>query len=59
MKSSIKGFFSKYDRIHGKLWIWSDVLMKFLMENFTVCAVYRLTEKIWAENIFADKGITC
>ena len=39
MKFSIKNFFSKYDHIHSFLQIWSDLLKKFLMENFIFCAV--------------------
>ena len=34
MKFSIKDFFIKYDQIHRKLRIWSDLLKKLLMENF-------------------------
>ena len=33
MKFSIKDFFSKCDQIRRKLWIWSHLLKKFLMEN--------------------------
>ena len=39
MKFSIKGFFSKCDQIRRKLRIWSNLLRKFLMENFIFCAV--------------------
>ena len=39
MKFSIKDFFSKYDQIRRKLWIWSHLLNKSLMENFIFCAV--------------------
>ena len=35
MKFSIKDFFSKCDQIHGFLWIWSHLLEKPFMENFT------------------------
>ena len=38
MKFSVKDFFSKCDQMRGKLRIWSHLLMKFLMENFTFCA---------------------
>ena len=34
MKFSIKDFFSKCDLIRRKLWIWSHLLKKSLMENF-------------------------
>ena len=39
MKFSIKDFFSKCDQIRRKLWIWSHLLKKSLMENFMFCAV--------------------
>ena len=38
-KFSIKDFFSKCDQIRKKLWIWSRLLKKSLMENFIFCAV--------------------
>ena len=41
MKFSIKNFFSKCDQIRRKLRIWSLLLKKSLMENFTFCAVQR------------------
>ena len=34
MKFSIQDFFSKCDQIRRKLWIWSHLLKKFLIENF-------------------------
>ena len=39
MKFSIEDFFSKYDQIRRKLWIWSHLLKKSLMENFIFSAV--------------------
>ena len=40
MKFSIKDFFSKCDLIRRKLWIWSHLLEKSLMENFIfLCSV--------------------
>ena len=39
MKFSIKNFFSKCAQIRRKLWIWSHLLKKCLMENFIFCAV--------------------
>ena len=39
MKFSIKDFFSKCDQTRKKLQIWSHLLKKSLMENFTFCAV--------------------
>ena len=39
MKFSIKEFFSKCDQICRKLWIWSRLLKKSLMENFIFCVV--------------------
>ena len=41
-KFSFKNFFSKSDQIRRKLWIWSNLLNKSLMENFIFCAVYVL-----------------
>ena len=40
MKFSIKDFFSKCDQIRSFLRIWSHLLKKSLMENFTFCAVH-------------------
>ena len=39
MKLSIEDFFSKCDQIRSKLWIWSHLQKKSLMENFIFCAV--------------------
>ena len=39
MKFSIKDFFCKCDQIHRKLWIWSHLLKKLLMQNFIFCTV--------------------
>ena len=39
MKFSIKDFFSKCDQNRRKLWIWSNLLKKSLMENFIFCTV--------------------
>ena len=36
---SMKSFFSKYDQIRSKLWIWSHLLKKSLMENIIFCVV--------------------
>ena len=38
MKFPINDFFSKCDQIHRQLRIWSHLLKKSLMENFTFCA---------------------
>ena len=43
MKFSIKGFFSKCDQIRRKLWIWSHLLKKSLMENSIFCVVLPMT----------------
>ena len=37
---SMKDFFSKCDQIRKKLRIWSHLLKKSLMENFSFWAVY-------------------
>ena len=39
MKFFINDFFSKCDQIHRKLWIWSHLLKKSLIENFIFCAL--------------------
>ena len=39
MKFSIKDSFGKCDQIRRKRQIWSHLLQKSLMENFTFCAV--------------------
>ena len=41
MKFSIKDFFSKCEQIRRKLYIWSHLLKKSLMENCIFCAVTR------------------
>ena len=43
IKFSITDFFSKCNRICRKLPIWSHLLKKSLMENFTFCTVFRAT----------------
>ena len=35
----MNGFFSECDKIHRKLWIWSHLLKKYLIENFFFSAV--------------------
>ena len=39
MNFSMKDFFSKCHQICRKLWIWSHLLKKSLLENFIFCAV--------------------
>ena len=46
MKFFIKDFFSKFDQIRSKQWIWSHLLQKSLMENFTFSAVLKLDNTI-------------
>ena len=46
IKFSIKDFFSKCDQFPRKLWIWSHLLKKSLMENFTFCAVMALWQQM-------------
>ena len=41
-KFFIKDFFSKYNQIRRKLWIWSRLVRKFLVENFIFFAVRRM-----------------
>ena len=40
MKFSIKDFFSKCEQIRRKLWVWSHLLKKSLLENLIFCAVF-------------------
>ena len=42
MKYSIKDFLSKCDQIRSFLLIWSHLLKKSLIENFSFCAVVSL-----------------
>ena len=42
MKYSIKDFLSKFDQIHRKLRIWSNLLKKSLMENFIFLKIFYL-----------------
>ena len=58
MKFSIKDVLSKCDQIRKKLWIWSHLLKKSLMENFIFCAVDVLIEySDMKEAIKNPKGI--
>ena len=41
-KSSVRGFFSKYDQICSLLLIWSHLLKKSQMENFIFCSMFQL-----------------
>ena len=54
MKFSIKNFFSKCDQFRRKLWIWSHLLRKSIMENFIFCVVEHLwafaSERHWLTN---------
>ena len=45
MKLFIKVFSSKCNQVHRKLWAWSHLLKKSLMENFNFCDVAPL--KLW------------
>ena len=40
VKFSMKGYLSKCDQIRSFLRIWSHLLKKSLMENFTFCSVF-------------------
>ena len=51
MKFAIKDFFSKRDQIRWKLRIWSNLLKKSLMANFTFCAVRLTINKIYFETV--------
>ena len=42
-KMKFKDFFSKCDQIRRKMWTWSHLLKKSLMENFIFYAVLMFT----------------
>ena len=44
MKFSMKDCFSKCDQVHRKLCFWSHLLKKYLMDNFSFCAVRNKNE---------------
>ena len=48
MKCSIKDFFSKCDQIRRKLRIWSNLLKKSLIENFILCVVCNVNNRLMA-----------
>ena len=50
MNFTIKDFFSKCHQIRRKLRIWSHLLKKSLMENFTFCAVGIVERRIFEGN---------
>ena len=55
MEFSNKDFFSKYDQIRRKQWIWSHLPKNSLMENLFFCAVRDI--KIRTRNNFlTDHG---
>ena len=52
MKFSVKYFFSKCDQIRKYfLPIWSHLLTKFSMENFSFCAVGPIKARLLSLNI--------
>ena len=53
MKFFIKYFFSKCAQIRMKMWDWSHLPKKSLMENFIFCAVYRAIGR----NLLKDKQL--
>ena len=58
MKFSIKVFFSKCDQIRCSLRIWSHLLKKSSMENFSFCAVLCQLIECDIGNIFLEKPYT-
>ena len=54
LKFSVKDLFSKCDQILRKLRIWSHLLKKSLMENFSFCAVNAVQCIIIYEFIFCE-----
>ena len=55
-KFSIKDFFTKCDQIRRKLWIWSHLLKKSLMENFILCDRWFVFNKHCNKNIYFDNS---
>ena len=58
MKLPVKDFFSQWDPIHRKQWIWSHLLKKSLMENFSFCAVSTFINTIWDADLADMQLIT-
>ena len=58
MKLSVKDFFSQWDPIHRKQWIWSHLLKKSLMDNFSFCAVSTFINTIWDADLADMQLIT-
>ena len=59
MEVFIKDFFSTCDQIDWKLWIWSYLLKKSLIENFNFCAmVVVIVITLRRENYRKSYGIT-
>ena len=50
----IKEFFSKCDQIRSFLRVWSNLLMKSLMENFIFCAVCVRSFLVFSEGIVIE-----
>ena len=64
IKFSIKDLFSKCDQIHSKLWIWSRLLKRSLMENLIFRAVHinfiaiRISTLFMKENLLKARKVT-
>ena len=58
IKFTIKDFFSKCNQIPRKLWMWSNLLKKSLMENFIFCAVFlSCNDLVYAYLKFYDQDL--
>ena len=56
---SIKDIFSKYEKSRTKLRIWSQLLKKFLKENFILWALGTLSQSNKLNKQLGSVGITC
>ena len=54
-KFSIIDFFSKCDKICKKLWIWSQLLKKLLIDSFIFCAASPTTAGFTQSNLHESK----
>ena len=54
IKFSIKDLSSKWDQIRRKLWMWSHLLEKSLMEKFIFCALWHGERTIRKCNFASD-----
>ena len=59
IKFSIKDFFSKCEQIRRKFRVWSYILEKSLMENFSFSAVNLTIARISLKSDISQQILTC